>query len=331
MWGDQIAGPPACGRRLMPKILRGARRQRYRARRDRFFVACIRGFRTGLGWVGARRAVRIGAGIGSCVPWILPKPRATARAQLAKAFPELSDRERERILRQMFRGLGCSMAEIILMDEIADHLDEWVGFEGLEVLDRALAQGRGVIAVTGHIGNWELLAAGLGLKKYPLTAIATPVKGDALNQENIDLRRRVGVETVPRDGAGAAKAILRTLRSGRILGILMDQDTQGQGVVVPFFGMPAYTPVGPAVLAWRTGAAVVAIFIHRGEDGRHAVRVRDLALPDREAVGEQGRASWQEEATAVFNLAIEQEIRERPDEWVWWHERWRRGTRQADS
>ena len=315
----------------MPKILRGARRQRYRARRDRFFVTCIRAFRTGLGWVGVRRAVRIGAVIGSCVPWILPKPRSTAVAQLAKAFPELSDRERERILRQMFRGLGSSMAEIILMDVIANQLDDWVDFEGLDIMDRALAKGRGVIAVTGHIGNWELLAAGLGLKQYPLTAIATPVKGEALNQENIDLRRRVGVETVQRDGAGAAKAILRTLRSGRILGILMDQDTQGQGVVVPFFGMPAYTPVGPAALAWRTGAPVVGVFIHRGADGRHTARVRDLALPDREAVGQSGRAAWQEEATAIFNLAIEREIRERPDEWVWWHERWRRGALHTES
>ena len=309
----------------MPRLLRGARRQRYRARRDRFFVACIRGFRRGLGWIGLRRASMLGSSLGGFTRWLLRGPRAVARGQLAMALPQLAPAEHDRIIADMFRGLGRSMAEIILMDEIAADIDHWVESEGLDILDQALAKGRGVIVVTGHVGNWELLAAFLGLKNYPVTAIATPVKGEALNQENIDLRRRVGVETVPRDGAGSAKAILRTLRAGRILGILMDQDTRGKGVVVPFFGRPAFTPVGPDALAWRTGAAVVGIFIHRGPQGRHRVRVRELPLPDRGSESGEARAAWQEEATARFNLAIEDEIRERPDEWVWWHERWRRG------
>ena len=315
----------------MPKLLRGARRRRYRVYRDRFFVICIRGFRRGLGWIGLRRAAPLAAVIGGLVPKLLARPSAMAREQLAMALPELSPTSRDRIHRQMFRGLGQSMAEIILMDEIAEDLHTWVDFEGLEILDDALAQGRGVIVITGHIGNWELLAGGLGLSGYPVTAIATPVKGEALNQENIELRRRVGVETVPRDGAGSAKAILRTLRAGRILGILMDQDTQGQGVVVPFFGKPAYTPVGPAALAWRTKAAVVGAFIHRGEDGRHRIRVREIVLPDREAKETDEREAWQHAASAQFNRVIEQEIRDRPDEWVWWHERWRRGALAPES
>lgn len=315
----------------MPRLFWGARRRRYRALRDRFFVGCIRAFRVGFAWVGLRRASILAAALGGGARWFLRQPRAVARAQLDLAFPELTSAEHERIVRQMFRGLGRSMAEIILMDEIAADIDQWVESEGMEILDRALAEGRGVIVVTGHVGNWELLAGFLGLKGYPVTAIATPVKGEALNQENVDFRRRVGVETVARDGAGSAKAILRTLRAGRILGILMDQDTQGKGVVVPFFGRPAFTPVGPAALAWRTKAAVVGVFIHRGPQGRHKVRVRELPLPDRAESTGEGRTEWQKQATATFNLAIEAEIRDRPDEWVWWHERWRRGTSDLSS
>lgn len=306
------------------RLLRGASRKRYRAWRDRLFVVCIHGFRSGLGWLGLRRAAALGAAIGGWARWIFPGLRAVARAQLAVAFPERSAAERDDIILQMFRGLGRSLAEIILMDEIASDIDYWVESEGLEIMDRALAEGRGLILVTGHIGNWELLAAFLALKSYPVTAIATPVKGAALNQENIDLRRRVGVETLLRDSAGLAKAILRTLRAGRILGILMDQDTKGKGVMAPFFGRPAFTPVGPAALAWRTGAPVVTAFVHRSPQGRHQVRVHEIILPDRGTASPEERTAWQQEATTLFNLAIEGEIRCRPDEWVWWHERWRR-------
>ena len=308
----------------MPKLLRGANRQRYRIWRDRLFVFCIRGLRTTLARIGVRRAIAMGAVLGSLAMRLLPHTRRVSVDQMAAAFPDRSTTEIDRDVRQMFCGLGRTLVEVILLDEIAADLDAWVDTEGFDVLDRALAQGQGVIAITGHVGNWELMAATLGLHGYPLTAIATPVKGVALNQENIDLRKRVGVETLPRDGAGAAKAILRTLKAGRILGILMDQDTEGRGVMVPFFGRPAYTPVGPAVLSWRTGAPIVSVFIHRGADGRHCFRIRELDLPERHGVEREGREEWQRAATACLTRAIEEQIRPRPDQWVWWHQRWRR-------
>jgi KDO2-lipid IV(A) lauroyltransferase len=263
--------------------------------------------------------------LGGMVRHFLREPREIAREQLAVTMPERTPAEREKISEEMFRGLGRSMVEILLMDRIAADLDFWVEGEGLDVMDRALARGRGVIAITGHIGNWELMAAYLGLNNYPLTAIATPVKGVALNHENVELRRRVNVETVQRDGPGAAQAILRTLRAGRILAILMDQDTRGKGVVVPFFGRPAFTPVGPAALAWRTGAAIVGVFIHRGADGRHHLKVVEPKLPERRGEGSDFRADWQYETTAELTRLIELEVRARPDEWVWWHRRWQRG------
>jgi KDO2-lipid IV(A) lauroyltransferase len=309
----------------MPRLLEGARRERYRAIRDRLFVAGIHGLRRLVGLLGVRRASALGGALGSLVRRFLREPREIAVEQLATSLPERTPDEREEIIQAMFRGLGRSMVEIMLMDRIAVDLDTWVDSEGMEILDRALARGHGVIAITGHIGNWELLAAYLGLSGYPLTAIATPVKGAALNQENIDLRLRVNVETVQRDGPGAARAILRTLRAGRILAILMDQDTHGKGVVVPFFGRPAFTPLGPAALSWRTGAAIVGLFIHRGSDGRHQVKVVEPQLPERQAEDPEARSAWQREVTAELTRLIEVEVRARPDEWVWWHRRWQRG------
>ena len=306
------------------RILKGANRERYRAIRDRMFVAGIMSLRRVLGWMGFQRAGRLGEAFGDLAGRFLSEPREIALEQLAAALPERPAVERDRIVKTMFRGLGRSVAEIALMDRIAHRLDDHVEAEGLELMDQALARGRGVIAVTGHIGNWELLAAFFGLKGYPVTVIATPVKGKALNQANIDLRRAANVETVARDGPGSSKAILRTLKQGRILAILMDQDTHGQGVVVPFLGRPAFTPVGPAALAWRTGAAIVGVFIHRDVQGRHHIKVVEPSLPDRCGEDVEARAAWHLDTTAELTRLIENEVRARPDEWVWWHRRWNR-------
>lgn len=315
----------------MARLLEGERRERYRASRDRLFVRGIHLLRGMLGLFGVRRASRAGGAVGALVGRVLGEPAAVAREQIDDVLAERSPSEREEIRRAMFRGHGSSMAEIILLDRIAADIDLWVDGEGIDVMDRALAKGRGVIAITGHIGNWELLAAWFGLKGYPVSVIATPVKGEALNRENVELRLRSGVETIARDGPGSSKAILRTLRGGRILAILMDQDTHGQGVVVPFFDRPAFTPVGPAALAWRTGAALVGVFIHRGPDGRHRVKVVDPELPERAGEDAAARDAWQRETTAALNRLIEAEVRTRPDEWVWWHRRWRRGSGAASG
>ncbi len=222
----------------------------------------------------------------------------------------------------MYRGLACSFVEVLLLEELVRDPGRYVDVEGIELMDEAVAEGKGVVAITGHIGNWELLAAYFAARGYPVTVIATPVKGEGLNAENVALRTRVGVETVLRDGPGASREILRTLRRKRILAILMDQDTRGQAAFVPYFGRAARTPVGPAVLAQRTGARLIGVFIHRMPDGRHRITVRRPDLPE-PPKGKAEAAAWIVEATARLTALIEDEVRRHPAEWVWWHRRWR--------
>ncbi|MDG2306573.1 MAG: lysophospholipid acyltransferase family protein [Candidatus Binatia bacterium] len=294
----------------------------YRPARDRAIAGLVGLGRRLAGFIGLRRMRRVVDAIMPLVVWRLDEPRKLALEHMAQALPELSAEERERNVAAMFRGLGRSVVEILLLDEIAQDLDLHVRSEGLGVMDAALAEGNGVVAITGHIGNWELLAAFFGLKGYPVAVIATPVKGDRMNEANIELRRSVNVETVQRDGPGAARAILRTLKQGRILAILMDQNTHGQSAEVPFFGRPAPTPIGPAALSLRTGAVVVGVFIHREEDGSHVIRVTRPDLPDRASAAEMGKEVWLTDVTARLTALIESEVRRRPDEWVWWHRRW---------
>lgn len=271
---------------------------------------------------GLERTQWLAARLAPLVQAVLASSRRVSRVQLAHALPELSAAQRDVTVREMFKGMTCSVAEILVLEDLIHDIDRHVDAVGLEAMDEALAQGNGVIAITGHIGNWELLAAFFGAKGYPVSVIATPVKGEGLNATNVELRLLANVETIERDSGGSSRQILRTLKRGGILAILMDQNTRGQNVSVPFFARPVPTPVGPAALSLRTGAALVGVFIHRRSDGRHVVRVSRPDLPGRARAAEIGREAWVTEVTARLTALIEAEIREFPQDWVWWHERW---------
>jgi KDO2-lipid IV(A) lauroyltransferase len=186
-------------------------------------------------------------------------------------------------------------------------------------VEAALALRRGVLAVTGHVGNWELLAAVFAARGYPLAVVARHVNGEPLDELISRFRVRAGVGVIHRDHTGALRQIIGALRAGNIVALLADQDTRGPGVFVSFFGRPAHTSPGPAIIALRTHAPVVAVFIERRRYGHH-VRIEPLYGFD----PAPGRRPSVEELTARITAAIEEQIRRSPGEWVWWHRRWRR-------
>lgn len=176
-----------------------------------------------------------------------------------------------------------------------------------------------MLILTGHCGNWELLAALLSAHGLPLSVVAREIDEPGLQTMLLDLRARFGSRTIVRGTPGAARALLATLRGGGALGMLIDQDTKVEGVFVPFFGRLAWTPVGAAELATRFGAVVLPTFIEREPDGRHRGRIHpEMALPADPTA-----------ATAKMTAAIEAQIRARPEQWVWLHRRWRRRPKEA--
>jgi KDO2-lipid IV(A) lauroyltransferase len=138
---------------------------------------------------------------------------------------------------------------------------------------------------------------------------------DPLQQESLlRFRARFGTTTIVRGTPGAARALLASLRSGGALGMLIDQDTDVDGVFVDFFGRPAWTPVGAAELALRFGAAVLPTFVERLADGSHRGTIHPaLELPTDPLA-----------ATRAMTATIEAQVRRRPEQWVWLHRRWRR-------
>ncbi|MCX5753348.1 MAG: lysophospholipid acyltransferase family protein [Candidatus Krumholzibacteria bacterium] len=192
--------------------------------------------------------------------------------------------------------------------------------EGEEHLAGALRSGRGIIGLTGHIGCWELLAAYFSSKGYPVSVIYRDMKDERLESLLVGMRRRHGVTSIPR-GASALSAY-KALKRGEILAMLIDQDIDVDGLFVPFFGVPAHTPRGAAAFALRSGAAIVPLAIHMQPDGSHRVTVLpelekpSADLPEGERIDELTRSC----ARAVEGL-----IRIYPQQWVWFHDRWRKG------
>ena len=268
-----------------------------------------------IGLLPPAAGLALGEALGSAAHALLGTPRRLAHEHVGIAFPELAAPARARIVRQTFRHAGRSFAELALLAKLSRRPD-FVTIEGREALDAALAEGRGAIVVTGHVGNWELLAATVASEGYAITVVGRRVNDLRFNSLIVGFRRRAGLEVLSRDDPRFVAAVREALGRGRIVALLIDQDTRGAGVFVPFFGRPARTPPGPAVLALRAGAPVLTVFIRRRPDGGHTIAFERIPVPAR------GRDTVVA-LTARLTAAIETAIRSAPAEWVWWHRRWR--------
>jgi KDO2-lipid IV(A) lauroyltransferase len=275
--------------------------------------------------VPLRAALALAAAVGR-LAWLLARrTRRTMLAQLAIAFPERPAAEREAIARACLVHLAALAAEVVTAPRWRDRLDAYVGLApgAEEVVRSALARGRGLVYVAGHVGNWELMAQRVPrLGPWPAATIAKATIDPGLNVLIERRRREGGVETLWREDPSTARAMIRCFRRNEILGILIDQDTSVQGVFVPFFGRPAFTPRAAADLALRFRApVVVGTCRRRGPrpgDGHEVAAVEipyDADAPDREAEAVR--------LTAACTAVLEDAIRRNPAEWVWMHERWK--------
>lgn len=274
-------------------------------------------------WLARRRwgtAQRVGRGVGRLTWWLGRRDRRRALDHLAIAFPALSPAERRALARRSFLHLGTHLAETLhLSGRTCAEIERLVEVEGWQRIGALRAAGRPIVILTGHCGNWELLAGLINCRGLAMEVVGRRMEDPGLQELLLAVRRRFGTETIERGEAGSARRLLATARAGGALGVLIDQDIRAESVFVPFFGRPAHTPVGPAKLALRLDAAVVPSFIERLPDGRHrAVFHPPLDLPADPAA-----------ATARMTVAIEEQIRRVPEQWVWMHRRWRRRPGEA--
>ena len=199
--------------------------------------------------------IRLGRRLGSFAHAFARRARARARRNVAMAFPRASAKEAAAVAHAAFVNLGGHLAEVVAT---LRHPVPLLTFDepSRQVLADALAEGRGVVLPSAHLGPWDRLAATLAAA-FPMTAIVRESYDPRLDAIVTRARTRVGFATIGRGSPGAATRIVRTLRAGQVLGIPMDVRTRAASVSVPFLGADAPTAVGPARLALRTGAPVV--------------------------------------------------------------------------
>ncbi len=264
------------------------------------------------------------AGIGDLAGRLRVRDRRRAADNLARAFPTMPAPAREAMVRAMYRALGRNAWEFLALEGASPEAvrARVTRVDGAAFMEAAASEGRGVIAVTGHIGCWELLAAYFAATGYRVSVVARRLRIERLNARLVAMRASVGVRTLDRDAD--ARAMIETLRAGGALGVLIDQHTRVSGEYVPFFGRPAHTPTGVARLAMLTGAPLVPMASYRCRDGCYAIRV----LPPIRArrIPAADRARRRDEVirvTAACSAALEELIRHDPTQWVWFHDRWR--------
>jgi KDO2-lipid IV(A) lauroyltransferase len=267
-----------------------------------------------------RMGLALFSSLGSTAFRLYNRDRGRAIRNVALAFPGNDPTIVRALAKGSFTALGRNTLDALRLTYLdREGILELCTVEGEENLRMPYEKGKGVVALTGHIGCWELLASYFSEKGYKVSVIARDLYDKRLNEIVVKMRERHGIVSIPR--GSSAVAGYKVLRRGEILGMLIDQDIDVDGVFVPFFGVPAHTPRGAAAFALKSGASIVPLAVHMQPDGGHRITIlRSLEFPS-EDMAPQERI---DELTRRCSLAVEKLIRIYPQQWVWFHDRWRK-------
>jgi KDO2-lipid IV(A) lauroyltransferase len=245
--------------------------------------------------------------------------RAVVERQLAAAFPERDADDVAHIARAAYGSLGRTAIETAILPSYGPReiLDLFERVDGWNIVEERLALGRGLIVVTGHLGNWELGGAYLAARGLPVDAIARHMANPLFDRYLTATRQRLGMTVVHDEDA--VRRVPRSLRSGRVVAFLMDQGTIGLASTwVPFFGRLAKTPRGPAVFALRLDAPVVFGAAVRLPSGRYHLGFEAI---DTTSTGD--READVDRIVAEYTRVLERSVRAAPEQYLWHHRRWK--------
>jgi KDO2-lipid IV(A) lauroyltransferase len=271
---------------------------------------------------------------------LLPRRVGCAGGRLlGRVFFHLSGKHRRMALQNMERALGhdiaardlrrlalaafAHMGQLITDSAYFSRVlrmptDRIAVYEGVEHLRDAAADGRGMLVFSGHFGHWELIALLQHRLGYPMAMVASSLSNPLFNRLLVDLREQCGNRVIPK--RNAARPVLRTLRDGQAVAILIDQNVRGEGgIFIDFFGVPASTTPALATLSLKSGAPIVPVFSYPMPDGRLLIRYRKPIRPARSGTLPDDIHAL----TTVCTKLLEEEIRARPELWLWMHNRWR--------
>ena len=287
---------------------------------DRAQYAVLRAFAALLGLLSWRAATNLAGHIGTLFYAPFGIRRRVAEKQIAAAFPEFSSREVTRVARESYRHLGRVAAETALLSRLdgSGILAHMEGISGLELFVRQRHEGQGAIVLTGHVGNWEIGGAAVAASGVPIDVVVRLMGNPLFDAYLTETRSRLGM-TVVRD-RDAVRHTARAMRSGHVMAFLIDQSgLHIASSFVPFFGRPAKTPRGPAVLALRLGVPVFFGVSIRQPDGRYRMDIREIMT---ERTGDTDHDV--DTILNEYSRLLEQYVRATPEQYFWQHRRWKR-------
>src|SRR5215213_7659373 len=273
-----------------------------------------------LGALDWETAGNIGARIGALGYRPLGIRRGVVERQIAAAFPGLAEADVQRIALGAYENLGRSSIEAAILPRLGPNavLDKFEGADDYDIVEDARSKGRGLIFVTGHLGNWELAGAYVAARGIPLDAIARRMKNPLFDRYLTETRSQIGMHVV--HDSEAVRRTPRSLREGRAVAFLSDQGVLGlASTFVPFFGRPAKTPRGPAVFALRLDVPVVFGAAVRQPSGKYRLVFERVEVED---TGDRDRDV--DAIVARYTAALERWVRRYPEQYFWHHRRWRR-------
>jgi KDO2-lipid IV(A) lauroyltransferase len=252
--------------------------------------------------------------------------RRALKDAMARVLNTVDEREISLAARRSFRNFGKYVIDFIhFLDSTPEEVRRRIVFDHLDRIDEAMAEGRGIVFITLHFGNWDMGAAGLAAYNYPVNVVAETFRYPQMNALIQGSRRHLGMKVTPMEKVGPG--VIRALRRGEILALLIDAPEPGGTETVDFFGAPMEVPMGPARIALRTGARVMPAVLLRvkGEEDKIKPMVDfDLVY---EKTGDEEEDVRR--LTQQIMWSLERLIRHDPDQWFIFHPLWNRAARVA--
>ena len=264
-------------------------------------------------------ALTIGSMLGRIIPYFAGKEVRLAERHLTIAFgSEKNKREIHRLAHETFRQMAMNFVDTVRLKVMSpDDIERWSVPHNIDRLWEALKKGHGVICLSSHTGCWEFLGGYLAVIGVPVSAIVKRLYDPRLEKMLVEMRTGWGINNISR-GRNTID-IIHALRKGDMLGILVDQDTKVKGVFVDFFGQPTHTATAPALLSYKYKSPILPIFTYRDSKHFHHICVGEPVTV--ESTGD--RESDIMEITTKCSKVTENFIREHPEQWVWFHRRWK--------
>ena len=281
--------------------------------------AALRGLLGALAALSFERAGAIGERLGALGYRPFGIRRAVVERQIAAAFPELAPTDVARIARASYRHLGRTTVEAAVLPTFGRErvLSLFEGADGWHLIEEAQAAGKGILFVTGHLGNWELAGSYVAARVERLHAVARHMANPLFDAYLTRTRERLGMRVVHDEQA--VRQVPRAVRDNRAVAMLIDQGAVGLASTwVPFFGRMAKTPRGPAVFSLRLGAPLIFGCALRQPSGKYRLAFERVEV---ERTGET--EADVDRIVAAYSETLERWVRKAPEQYFWHHRRWK--------